>query len=220
MLRRRSGILNEILRVPQLTRACSAGEEADRQVHSGAGDSLTDKIAHFNVVILNGRSCSLTSLGTFETCGLLNHVGLCSTILRYMRMPTDVFGLTPPTRPDLCHSWALLSLRLTSRTIWSIWNGCKRLGSFSNVARHFAKTVSGLFCSCVHSSMICWMVTSHSSRRIGNPFLSATSPARTPKRLRKEATMFYRLVRSVQQDGESWPLSHAVVELSRGHQGA
>ncbi len=64
------------------------------------------------------------------------------------------------------------SRRLTSRTIWSIWNGCKRLGSFANIARHFAKTVSGLFCSCLHSSMIFWMVTSQSSKRIGEASLS------------------------------------------------
>jgi hypothetical protein len=62
---------------------------------------------------------------------------------------------------------APLSLRLTSRTIWSIWNGCKRLGSFANVARHFAKTASGLFCDCWHSSIIFWMVASQSSKRIG-----------------------------------------------------
>jgi hypothetical protein len=41
----------------------------------------------------------------------------------------------------------LPSLRLTSRTISSIWNGCKRLGSFSKCARHFAKTLSVPFFS-------------------------------------------------------------------------
>src|ERR1700722_1786911 len=76
------------------------------------------------------------------------------------------------SEPFYLSDWLMLSsLRLTSRTIWSIWNGCKRLGSFSNVARHFAKTVSGLFCSCLHSSMMFWIVSSHSSRRIGDASL-------------------------------------------------
>src|SRR5580704_2287874 len=91
------------------------------------------------------------------------------------KKPTILVGffrwLTPMARPYLCHCLALPSLCLTSRTIWSIWNGCKRLGSFANVARHFAKTVSGLFCFCLHSSMIFWIVSSHSSRRIGDASL-------------------------------------------------
>jgi len=42
----------------------------------------------------------------------------------------------------LCHRLSLLSLRLTSRTISSIWNGCKRVGSFSSFARHSIKILS------------------------------------------------------------------------------
>ena len=45
---------------------------------------------------------------------------------------------------SLCHRLRLLSLRWTSRTILSIWNGRKMVGSFSSFARHSIKTLSDL----------------------------------------------------------------------------
>ncbi len=44
-----------------------------------------------------------------------------------------------------CHRLTLLSLRLTSRTISSIWNGRKWDDSFSSFARHSSNTLPSLF---------------------------------------------------------------------------
>jgi hypothetical protein len=58
-----------------------------------------------------------------------------------------VFGTGLREPSCLCHRPAVLSLCLTSRTISSIRNGCKRVGSFSSFARHSIKTLSDVFSS-------------------------------------------------------------------------
>ena len=67
-------------------------------------------------------------------------------------------GISEPSNAR--HWLSLLSFRLASRMMSSIWNGGKRGGSFSNFARHFIKilflplSVS----SWLHSSTISWMI--------------------------------------------------------------
>lgn len=81
-----------------------------------------------------------------------------------------------------CHPVAVLSLPLTTRTSSSIWNGFRRVGSFSSFAHHSINTRSGLDFSRSNSSIIFWMVTSHSSRRIGYVSLCVASHHATYRR--------------------------------------